>query len=154
MQRSGAEPMTGSASGHCVLTLLRPDKTPSGQEVRAHLRRLVRQIRQHWPNTVITVRGDSHYGRWEAMEWCEHNAVQYVFGLEKNTVLNTWFKPTCKLWRPVGPPPGRIGRGIMPRRSMPPVAGPFAAAWWPRIAATYQGLDTRYVVTNITRCAA
>ncbi|MDB5398404.1 MAG: hypothetical protein QOD93_439 [Acetobacteraceae bacterium] len=76
-------------SGHCVLTILRPGKTPDGKEVRAHLRRLVRRIRLHWPKTAITIRGDSHYGRWEAMEWCEQNAVQYVFGLAQNTVLGT-----------------------------------------------------------------
>ena len=76
------------ASGHCVLTILRPGKTPGGTEVRAHLRRLVRRIRRHWPNTVITIRGDSHYGRREAMDWCEENGVQYVFGLSKNETLD------------------------------------------------------------------
>ena len=29
----------------------------------------------HWPNTVITFRGDSHYGRKEAMDWCEQNGI-------------------------------------------------------------------------------
>ena len=62
-------------TGHCVLTVLRPGKTPSGKEVRAHLRRLVRRIRMHWPETRITIRGDSHYGRREAMDWCEKNGV-------------------------------------------------------------------------------
>jgi hypothetical protein len=33
-------------TGHCVLTVLRPGKTPDGKEVRAHLRRLVRRIRR------------------------------------------------------------------------------------------------------------
>jgi len=55
-------------TGHCVLTILRPGKTPDGKEVRAHLRRLVRCIRLHWPHTRITIRGDSHYRRREAME--------------------------------------------------------------------------------------
>jgi hypothetical protein len=32
-------------TGHCVLTILRPGKTADEQEVRAHLRRLVRRIR-------------------------------------------------------------------------------------------------------------
>jgi Transposase DDE domain group 1 len=76
-----------AASGHCVLTILRSGKTPDGKEVRAHLRRLVRRIRLHWPNTVITIRGDSHYGRREAMDWCERNDVQYVFGLSGNAIL-------------------------------------------------------------------
>ncbi len=80
-------------SGHCVLTILRLGKTPDGNEVRAHLRRLVRRIRLHWPNTVITVRGDSHYGRREAMRWCEHNGVQYVFGLAQNATLEALVRP-------------------------------------------------------------
>jgi hypothetical protein len=40
-----------------------PGKTPSGREIRGHLRRLVRATREHWPHTHITIRGDSHYGR-------------------------------------------------------------------------------------------
>ena len=75
-------------TGHCVLTILRPGKTPDGKEVRGHLRRLVRRIRRHWPRTRITIRGDSHYGRREAMDWCEKNDVEYVFGLSKNAILD------------------------------------------------------------------
>jgi uncharacterized protein YlxP (DUF503 family) len=33
------------------------------KEVRAWLRRLIKRIRRHWPDTRITIRGDSHYGR-------------------------------------------------------------------------------------------
>ena len=51
-----------------VAVALRPSKTPSGVEVRAHLRRLVRHIRQRWTRTRITFRGDGHYARPEAME--------------------------------------------------------------------------------------
>jgi hypothetical protein len=50
-----------TASGRRVAVILRPGKTPSGHEVRGHLRRLVRRIRQHWPLTRITIRGDGHY---------------------------------------------------------------------------------------------
>ena len=64
-----------------VAVVLRPGKTPSGVEVRAHLRRLVRHIRQRWTRTRIAFRGDGHYARPEAMEWCEANRVDYVFGL-------------------------------------------------------------------------
>src|SRR5260370_3115156 len=64
-----------------VAVVLRPGKTPSGVEVRAHLRRLVRRIRVRWPTTRILVRGDGHYTRPEAMTWCEDNGVDYLFGL-------------------------------------------------------------------------
>ena len=82
-----------TASGHGIVTILRPGKTPDGRGVRAHLRRLVRRIRRHWPRTVITIRGDGHYGRREAMEWCENNGIQYVFGLSRNATLDALVHP-------------------------------------------------------------
>jgi hypothetical protein len=141
-------------SGHCVLTVLRPGKTPDGNEVRAHLRRLVRRIRLHWPATVITIRGDSHYGRPEAMDWCERNAVRYVFGLSKNPVLNAKvFAQTDEVCARRATANLDVLRDFTETR--------YAAKSWPhprrvvaRIEATRKGLDTRYVVTNIARCAA
>jgi len=77
-----------TATSRPVAVLLRPGKTPSGIEVRSHLRRLVRRIRRHWPQTQITIRGDGHYGRPEVMEWCDVNGVDFVFGLPGNAVLD------------------------------------------------------------------
>src|SRR3954462_2956262 len=77
-----------TATARPVAVLLRPGKTPSGREVRGHIRRLGRRIRRHWPNTRLTIRGDSHYGRHEAMAWCEANGVNYIFGLGGNDVLD------------------------------------------------------------------
>ena len=76
-----------TATGRPVAVILRPGKTPSGKEVRGHLRRIIRRIRTHWPTTKITIRGDSHYGRREVMDWCEDNGLDYVFGLSGNKLL-------------------------------------------------------------------
>ncbi len=75
------------ATSRPVAMILRPNKTPSGVEVRGHLRRLVRRIRSHWPTTRLTIRGDGHYGRPEVMAWCEANGVDFIFGLPGNAVL-------------------------------------------------------------------
>src|SRR6201995_1677219 len=48
-----------TATGRPVAVLLRPGKTPSGAEIRGHLRRLVRRIRLHWPDIRLTIRRDS-----------------------------------------------------------------------------------------------
>jgi hypothetical protein len=64
-----------------VAVVLRPGKTPSGVEVRGHLRRLTRHIRKSWPETRLLFRGDGHYARPEAMAWCEDHGVDYIFGL-------------------------------------------------------------------------
>ena len=75
-----------TATSRPVAVLLRPGKTPSGTEIRGHLRRLVHRIRGHWPLTRITIRGDGHYGRPEVMEWCDENDIDFVFGLPGDAV--------------------------------------------------------------------
>jgi hypothetical protein len=53
-----------TATSRPVAILLRPGKTPSGQELGGHVRRLLRRrIRNHWPTTRITLRDDGHYAR-------------------------------------------------------------------------------------------
>jgi len=141
-------------TGHCVLTILRPGKTPDGTEVRAHLRRLVRRIRMHWPQTQITFRGDSHYGRKEAMEWCEQNGVRYIFGLAPNKVLaeQVFSKlDECCVRRAI--------EQLDKVRDFTTTR--YAAKSWSRlrrvvarIEATRKGADVRYVVTNIKRGSA
>jgi len=60
--------------------------TPDVAEVALVLRHLVRAIRRHWPAVDILIRGDSHYGRSEALDWLERSRVGYVFGLGGNSV--------------------------------------------------------------------
>src|SRR5579862_1065956 len=73
-----------TATSRPVAVLLRTGTTPSGVEIRGHLRRMVRRIRSQWPNTRLTIRGDGHYGRPEVMAWCEANGIDYIFGLAGN----------------------------------------------------------------------
>lgn len=136
-------------TGHCVLTILRPGKTPDGKEVRGHSRRLIHRIRRHWPDTAITLRGDSHYGRREVMDWCEANRVDYLFGLSGNTVLAAQvFAQTHAVC---------VRRAVGDLDVVRDYAGiRYAAKSWShprrvvaRMEATRKGLDTRYVVTNI-----
>jgi hypothetical protein len=69
-------------SGKPVVAILRTGKTPAGREVRCVIKHITRRIRRHWPNTRICWRGDSHYGRVEAMQWCEANNCDYIFGFQ------------------------------------------------------------------------
>jgi hypothetical protein len=136
-------------SGHCVAVLLRPGKTPSGKEVRGHLRRLIRRIRMHWPRTAITIRGDSHYGRPEVMDWCDANNVGFILGLSGNAVLAARVEATADAVRTQR----AIGDLDAVREWTETRYG--AKSWSKlrrvaaRIEATRQGLDIRYVVTNI-----
>ena len=139
-----------TATSRPVAVLLRPGKTPSGQEIRDHLRRLVRMIRGHWPDTHITVRGDSHYGRPEVMDFCDANGIDFLFGLSGNDVLRRLVEP--------------IADDVRVRRAEAGAAAirrytetRYRAKSWhteqrvaARIEASTQGLDIRYVVTSLT----
>jgi hypothetical protein len=48
-------------AGRFVTAVLRPARRPKGREIAAHLRRLIREIRSHWPRVEILLRGDGHY---------------------------------------------------------------------------------------------
>jgi hypothetical protein len=133
-----------------VAVILRPGKTPSGVEVRAHLRRLVRRIRQRWPATRILFRGDGHYGRPEAMSWCEGNGVDYIFGLPETKPLSRKVDEMADAIRTERALADKaVVRGYAETRHR-------AKSWdrerraIARIEATRLGLDIRFLVTNLT----
>ena len=134
-----------------VVVILRPGKTPSGVEVRAHLRRLVRRIRACWPTTRVLFRGDGHYARPEAMTWCEDNDVEYLFGLPGTKPLSKKVDETADAERAVADLD--VVRGFAETR--------YRAGSWgkerravARIEATRLGLDIRFVVTNLDHGSA
>jgi len=139
-----------TATGRPVAMILRPGKTPSGVEVRGHIRRLVRAIRRHWLTTHITIRGDGHYCRPEVMDWCEANGVDYIFGLTGTTALAAKVEEVADAIR--------VERAVENKDAVRGFAETtHAAKSWKRqrrvvarIEATRLGLDIRYVVTNIT----
>jgi hypothetical protein len=143
-----------TATSRPVAVLLRTGTTPSGVEIRGHLRRLVRRIRSHWLNTRLTIRGDSHYARPEVMAWCEANGIDYIFGLAGNAAVDRLVEPVAddvRVRRAEAEAP--VVRRYCETR--------YGARSWrcerrvaARIEATTQGLDIRYVVTNIGRGSA
>src|SRR6201997_104424 len=83
------------ASGTPVVAILRPARTPKGTEARTVIKHVTKRMRRHWPNTRIVWRGDSHYGRVEAMEWAEDNDADYIFGLAGNDALDALVAETA-----------------------------------------------------------
>ena len=143
-----------TATSRPVAVLLRPGKTPSGVEVRNHLRRLVRLIRRHWPATRLTIRGDGHYGRPEVMAWCEDQGIDYVFGLPGNRILHAAVDGAADDVRT-----RRAEQQVAVLRDYTEVR--YAARSWKkerravaRIEATPLGLDIRFVVTSLARGSA
>ena len=133
-----------------MAVLLRPGKTPLGVGVRILIKHLVRRIRRHWPRTWLTFRGDSHYGRREAMGWCEDNGVDYIFGLAGNAVLHALADETADdiELRHAETGADQV-RGF--------ASFDYAAGSWDRLRravarleATTRGFDARYIVTSLT----
>jgi len=137
-------------SGKPVAMILRAGKTPSGEEVRTVLKHVVKRIRKHWPEVHILVRGDSHYGRDEAMQWCEETpGIDYVFGFAGNDTLKALTQQAADALAT-----HRALSGKERLRSFR--ASRYGAKSWDRerrvvarIEATPKGLDVRYVVTSL-----
>jgi len=137
-------------SGKPVAMILREGKTPSGKEVRTILKHVIKRIRSRWPKVHILVRGDSHYGRHEAMEWCESQGVDYVFGFGGgNSVLNAMI---CEQADALCVE--RATSGAEKLRRFARLR--YGAKSWKcerrvvaRIEATTKGLDVRYIVTSL-----
>jgi hypothetical protein len=74
---------------HLLWARLRPANIDASAGSLQEIRRIVEQIRQHWPQVRITLRGDSGFCRDELMSWCENNHVDYVFGFARNPRLRS-----------------------------------------------------------------
>ena len=75
---------------------LRPSNIDASAGSLEELERIVKQIRQVWPNVRIVVRGDSGFCRDELMAWCETEGVDYVLGLARNERLQKKIKKELK----------------------------------------------------------
>jgi len=136
-------------TGKPVAVILREGKTPGGVEVRTILKHVIGRIRGHWPRLKILVRGDSHYGRAEAMEWCESENVDFIFGFGGNDVLKAFTQTAADELC--------VERAVsgMPKLRTFATLNYQAKSWnrlrriAARIEATQQGLDIRYVVTSL-----
>jgi hypothetical protein len=132
--------------------MLRPARRPTGAEARAFLRRLVREIRSHWPRVEILIRADSHYCAPEVLDFCRAARIDFVLGVATTTTTLRRHVETLEA-------------STAQRHASAPAAEKLrrykefhdgAASWSrleriiARVEASAQGLDTRFVVTNLT----
>ena len=75
---------------------LRTSDRDAADGSKEELERLVRQIRDRWPDVKIIVRGDSGFCRNNLMSWCESNDVKYIFGIAKNSRLLKFLKKALR----------------------------------------------------------
>ena len=151
-----------ASTGLPVATILRPAKTPGGREVRAVVKHLTKRILKTWKRANIIWRGDSHYGRSEAMDWCDDNGTGYIFGLAGNAALDRQvaeISQHLRFWHAWSTEPKlrcytsfehRVGSWSRPRRVIARIEASLAPDPTPEMPdGMRQEIDVRYVVTSL-----
>ena len=135
-------------SGKPILSLMRPGKRPSGEEIARVLWHVVHRIRRHWPKVRILVRGDGHYCAPEVLNLLRRRRCDYILGLPINPILDAMSKP----WKGLCD----IRRTSSRRKVRRFHQFKYAAKSWAheeniiaRVEATDLGTDVRFVVTNL-----
>ncbi len=72
---------------HLLAAKLRRSNIDAAAGAVEEVARLVAQIRRRWPRVRILLRADSGFCREGLMAWCESHAVDYLFGLARNSRL-------------------------------------------------------------------
>ena len=140
-------------TGKFIMALIRPGKTPTAAEILAILKRLVRRLRQRWPNTRIVVRADGHHTKPDVMDWMEAHDVEFITGLGPNARLDAQFADLIvnarRRWERTCQEVRLYSRGW------------YAAESWSRarrvvcrVLVSSRGVDTRYIVTSFADTAA
>src|SRR5512134_2933082 len=72
---------------HLLAAKLRRANIDAAAGSTEEVARLVRRIRERWPEVRVILRADSGFAREALMAWCEANGVDYLFGLARNPRL-------------------------------------------------------------------
>jgi hypothetical protein len=135
-------------SGKLITTVLRPGKRPTGKQIVSIVKRVVKKIRQAWPEVGIILRGDSYYACPAVFDFCEETDMKYVLG----------FKPLAPLVRQVKPFVEEVA--LRSEREKQPVKmfteTDYKAKSWPKrrrviakIEYNFLGPNTRFIITNL-----
>lgn len=79
---------------HLLGVRLRQANQDAAAGCKEELQRIIQQIRQRWPHTLIIVRADSGFCREELMSWCvQQPQVEFVVGFARNGKLREMIEP-------------------------------------------------------------
>jgi hypothetical protein len=136
--------------GRPVAAMLRPARRPTGAEARGFLRRLVREIRGHWPRVEILIRADSHFCAPELLDFCRAARIDFALGVATSTTLRghvAALEASTAARHAASPGEGKLRRYkafFEGARSWSRVERIVA-----RVEAGPQGTDTRFVATSL-----
>ena len=67
-----------------LVAYLRPGNVPDSKHSWGILKLLVKEFKTHWPDVVITFRGDGAFCRHNMFNWCERNDINYITAIPAN----------------------------------------------------------------------
>lgn len=136
-------------SGKVITSILKPGRRSKSADVFGILRRLIEYLRKSWPDTLIFLRGDSHFCSREFMDWAEdEDKIGFVTGLSGNQLLNKKAKTTIESAKRAFK---TKGRSVKQYHSFTYKAGSWT---YPqrvvvKVEVSEKGTNVRYIVSNI-----
>ena len=138
-------------SGKLIASILKPGRRSKSVKVFGILRRLIEHLRKIWPNTLIILRGDSHFCSQEFMDWAETEYnIGFITGLTSNNLLKEMTRTTIES----AEREFKIYQKPLKRYH----SFTYKAASWQhfqrvvvKVEVSDQGTNVRYIVSNI-RC--
>jgi len=134
---------------HLLAARLRRSNIDASAGAVEEVERIVGHVRARWPKVKIVLRADSGFAREALMAWCEHNRVDYLFGLARNERLEKRIAPALAEARRLSEAaarPVRLFRDFLwsTRESWSRRRRVVAKAEWTRAEA-----NPRFVVTSL-----
>jgi hypothetical protein len=135
-------------SGRLITTSLKATRF-TGAQMLAVVKRVVKRLRQAWPDTLLIFRGDSHFAYPEVMQWIdEQPELSYVTGLTGNAVLQELAREVVEQAKMAYACSGHKVTRFHSTR--------YQAGTWSRarrvvikVEVCEQGVNTRFVVTDL-----
>lgn len=141
-------------SGKLITTILKPGRRNKQNNVASLLKKIVRHLRKQWPDTMIIVRGDSHFASKDFMHWCDSQPLTgYITGLSGNKKLHHLAAVTIasaeREFKQYGKPVKRYHSFM------------YQAGSWDtpqkvvvKVEVSSMGTNIRYIVTNLVQIRA
>jgi len=135
-------------SGKLITTALRPGKRPTGKQIVSILKRVVKRIRQAWPEVGIILRGDSYYSCPAVFDFCEDNNMKYVLGFKPLSPLvrevNSLVKQASQRFEQEKHPVRMFTETLYKAKSRPKARRVIA-----KVKYNAFGSNTRFIITNL-----
>ena len=132
---------------------LRSSNIDASEGALEEVQRIVNRLRQAWPGVRIMLRADSGFTREPIMSWCESEGVDFLFGLARNSRLESALAPamgSSRRWHELMKQPVRafMDFGYQTQKTWSRMRRVVGKAEY-----TEQGANPRFVVTSLSAAA-